>query len=350
MTKEDFFGAIKANLERLVESHVRLPDYNMDSLKWCGKFHQLSWLCQIKRLTDHSSTTPPNICCYDLESSNFPFLGKLRFRIVACFVDEPTRAGYIDAKFQIRKWYQRSGFKDGEKPYSGALIVGSSSLWPEDMLPDANDMPFEHVAFRMLAAPFTRPQDGMRILRDGVTDTETCKPVFWALVPEPFATVASCVRNCVQNLLLPNGGGCILGRYLTVRKVMEQLRPRNIPKEAVSQIFNMMQAEGTHRIGDTNDKDRPDEDRMYIDNKAPSWWARFKSKLEGDDWYAKSTFCRWFSLGTFSYLLALPLSLFEKVSPSFLFENRSLFIVIGGALLGLTLLLWLLGRLGRRYA
>ena len=273
MTQDEFFGAIESNLARLAASHAALPPRN--------KFFGLFWRNRVKQvlnLTKDDASAPANVRCYDLVASRRPVAGRCRFRIFASYADAATHEGCRSAKFAIRKWYQESGrASSSEQPYAGALIVGAPSPWPEGMSPNADDMPFANVTFRMLAATHPQPERGVQISRDG--DCESCVQIFRALVPETFDKVERRVRDCVKRSLLPDGT-CVGGGILTVRKVMDELPM--LPADVVAGIFNKMQAEGTHRIGTRKGKDMSGADRIYIEGKPPSWWRRMLSRRLGD--------------------------------------------------------------------
>ena len=89
-------------------------------------------------------------------------------------------------------------------------------------------------------------------------------------MPEPFSKVEGRVRACVERSLL-HDGSCVGGGLLTIRKIMDELPM--IPTDNVLEVFLKMQREGTHRIQKRKGKDMPKADRIYIENKPPSWWA-----------------------------------------------------------------------------
>jgi hypothetical protein len=267
MTQDEFFGAIQNNLEKLAAWREELPAYNVRS-PGC--------VSQMRILTQGDASAPPDVRCFDLLSEGGLCGGSpRRFRVFACYAAEATQDGYRNAKFKVRKWYQESGRADSsEQPYAGALVVGAASPWPAGMKPDANDMPLAQMAFRILAAPHPTPGRGMVISRDG--DCASCVQVFRALVPETFDMVERRVRDCVKRSLLPDGG-CVGGGFLTVRRIMDDLPM--IPADVVVEVFRRLQAEGTHRIGSRSDGDLSDEDRVYVENRPPSWLRKMWTRL-----------------------------------------------------------------------
>ena len=349
MTQQEFFGAIECNLQQLAKGRGELPSYNIPRIgHFVGAIGKLKWLTRIKgfRLVSKADPCcPPNVRCYDLFSSKMPFSRPIMFRIFACYADESTREGYRKAKRAIRRWYQVSGLaKSSEQPYAATIVVGASAPWESGMTPNADDMPCDNVAFRMLVAPHPQPQRGIHTVKEG--DFGSCDTVCRALVPVTFDEVESLVRECVEGLFLDDrrakGGG-----YVTIFKVREQLPM--IPVVVVANIFNKMQAEGTHttRKLPLAENQVTLEDRQYIVHRPPSWWRKTLSKTESE-WYTQSKLCRVVSLGTLGSLLLLPLSLIEKISPELLFAHRWLVLAVCSGLVGLCLLLWLTGFLRRR--
>ena len=350
MTQQEFFGAIEHNLQHLARGRGELPSYNLPQIgRFVGSIGKLKWLTRVKGFLCVSKADPdcpPNVRCYDLFSSKMPFSRRIMFRIFACYADdESTREGYRKAKRAIRRWYQASGrANSSEQPYAAAIVVGAASPWESGMTPNADDMPCDNVAFRMLVAPNPQPKRGIYTVKEG--EFGACDTVCRALVPVTFDEVERLVRECVKGLFVDDisarGGG-----YLTIFKVREQLPM--IPVVVVANIFNKMQAEGTHTTRKLPSAEGCEslEMRQYIVNRPPSWWRKMLSKTESE-WYTQSKLCRVVSLGTLGSLLLLPLSLIEKISPELLFAHRWLVLAVCSGLVGLCLLLWLTGFLRRR--
>ena len=208
MTQEEFFGAVEHNLKQLAKGRGELPSYNIPTIGivsgWIGK---LKWLTRVKRFAYVSKgdvSCPPNVRCYDLFSAKAPFVKCIMFRIFACYADESTREGYRKAKRAIRRWYQMCGrATSSEQPYAAAIVVGASSPWESGMTPNADDMPCDNVAFRMLAASHPQAEKGICTIKEG--DVESCAAVCRALVPETFDMVERRVRNCVDSHFRPDG-------------------------------------------------------------------------------------------------------------------------------------------------
>ena len=350
MTQEDFFGEIEQNLQLLAAGHGALPSYNIPRIGfWAGKLGKLKWLTSIKCckcITKRDQTCPRNVRCYDLVSSKLPFSDQIRFRVFACYADEATSEGYRNAKFAIRRWYQESGrARSSEQPYAAAVVVGAGSAW-EGVSPNADDMPCENVAFRMLVASHPQPEKGVCTVKDG--DVASCQNVCRALVPESFVKVENRVRKCVDGLLLPDGHSVVGGGYLTVGRVMEEM-PVRLPCDVIANIFNKMQAEGTYCWNNLPKADGREslESRMYIERRPPPCWRRLLSRND-NEWYTRNKFCRLVSLGTLGSLIALPLSFIENISPDLLFAHRWLVLGVFCGFLGLCLSLWLMKFLRRR--
>ena len=349
MTQDEFFGAIEHNLRQLSNGKGELPSYNIPRIGLiAGSIGRLKWLTRVKGcrvVSKNDSCCPSNVRCYDLLSSKAPFSGRIRFRVFACFADEPTREGYRKAKRVIRRWYQESGrANSSEQPYAAAIVMGAASPWESGMTPNADDMPCDHVAFRMLVASHPQHAESICTVKEG--DTDSCVAVCHALVPVTFDTVERNVRECVKKLFMPDdtvvGGG-----YLTIGRVREKLPM--LPAVVVANIFAKMQGEGACTLLKLPRAEGREslESRLYIVNRPPSWWRKQLSKGESE-WYTQSKFCRLVSLGTLGSLLLLPLSLVEKISPELLFTHRWLVLAVCCGLLGLCLLLWFMGFVRRR--
>ncbi len=348
MTQDVFFGEIEHNLEQLAARRGPLPSYNLPAVGlFAGKVRKLKWFCRVRRckcITLRDPTCPPNVRCYDLYSSSSLFLEPIVFRVFACYADESTPEGYRNAKFAIRKWYQESGWaRSTQQPYAAAMVVGAGSAW-EDVEPNADDMPCEHVAFRMLVAPHPQFEDVICTTKHG--DLRSCENVFYALVPESFDKVERRVRECVDKLFI--GDSVYGGGYLTVRKVLDHL-PVPLPVHVVANIFNKMQAEGSHRLRKLRKEggQKTLESRLCIEKGQAAWWKQLLSRCE-PEWYTQSRVCTVVSLGALGSLFALPLSFIKQIAPDLLFTHRWIVLAVVSGLFGLCLLLWLARAIGRR--
>lgn len=349
MTQDEFFGAIEHNLRQLAKGRGELPSYNIPRIGLlAGSIGKLKWLTRVKGcriVSKNDSLCPSNVRCYDLFSSKMLFSRRIMFRVFACYADEPTREGYRKAKRAIRRWYQECGrAKSSEQPYAAAIVVGAASPWESGMTPNADDMPCENVAFRMLVASHPQPRKGICTVKEG--DVDSCSTICRALVPVTFDMVERSVRECVKSLFMPDGS-VVGGGYLTISRVMEKLPM--LPAVVVANIFAKMQAEGTHtllKLPCAEGRESLDS-RLYVENRPPSWWRKLLSRSESE-WYTQSKLCRLVSIGTLGSLLLLPLSVVEKISPELLFTHRWIVLAVCCGLLGLCLLLWLMGFLRRR--
>ncbi len=353
MTQEEFFGAIEHNLQLLAAKRAELPSYNIPRIgTLLGKIGKLKWLSRISEFRciakGGDPQCPDNVRCYDLLSSKALFIRQIRFRVFACFADAPTAEGYRLAKRAIRRWYQQSGWahNECEMPYAAAIVVGAASPWEDGLTPNAVDPPSENVkiAFRMLAASSPQPGNGMVIEKEG--DVDSCTIVYQALVPETFDKVERRVRDCVENLFLPDGS-VRGGGYLTVRKVMDML-PK-IPYMVVVNIFVKMQGGGNYRK-DWLPKDSGrelDEQRVYLEKRPPSFLKKWLSRLE-PEWYTQNRVSRLVGLGSITALLTVPLQLFEHFVPDLIMPYRFIIFLAISCMLGVFLILWLWFLLRRR--
>lgn len=330
MTQSEFFGAIESNLLQFAESRIPLPAYNLpgllrdgERLRLIGKMVRLS---SLRKLTDRDSSAPSCIRAYDLVSSRIPFSGRKRFRVFAAYSEEATEEAYRRAKFLVRKWYQESGWADAasERPFAGAMVIGSGHAWPEDLRPNADDRPFETVVFHVLAAPHERAECGMAVKTLG--DANAGALIFRALIPETFEERAKRVSDYVAKLFRQESG------TVTVERVADTT---GVSPNDVSHIFNDLQAEGTVVIRKRNPKNHvgvlTEAARMYVEPGTASLWKRMVSKNHGA-WYTQRGFCTLFSLGTGGCLVLLLTKGLEALLPEQILQYQWLLFLVGGFL------------------
>ncbi len=337
MTQSEFFGAIESNLLQLAESRIPLPAYNLPGLlrndghlRLIGKMVRLT---SLRKLTDRDSSAPPCIRAYDLVSSRIPFAERKRFRVFAAYSEEATEEAYRRAKFLVRKWYQESGWADAasERPFAGALVVASGQTWQKDVRPNADDRPFETVAFHVLAAPHARAECGMSVKTLG--DANAGALIFRALIPETFEERAKRVSDYVAKLFRQESG------TVTVERVADAT---GLSPNDVSHIFNDLQAEGTVVIRKRDPRHHAGvltkAARMYVEPGTAPLWKRMVSKNQGA-WYTKKDFCTLFSLGTCGYLVLLLTKCLEALLPEQILQHQWLLYLVGGFLVTGCLLL-----------
>ena len=334
MTQSDFFGAVESNLREQVASHMPLPEYNLPAfLRGEGHLRLVRGLVRLKslkKLTDRDSSAPANIRVYDLVSSKIPFAERLRFRVFAAYAEEATAESYRQVKFLIRKWYQESGWADAStgRPFAGAMVVGSGRAWPKGMRPNADDIPFEHVAFHLLACPHERPELGVVEVTQG--DADAGALIFRAMHPETFGERAQRVVDYVERLFKWQDG------TVTVERVAEAT---GISPADVSNIFNDMQAKGLAIIRKKDPRRHvgvmTKAERMYVEPGSASALQRMLSKSKGA-WYMQKGFCVILSLG--ACVLLLMNMLFEHLLPEQVMQHRWQLYALG-ALLGIGCLL-----------
>ena len=331
MTQSDFFGAVESNLREQVASHMPLPEYNLPAfLRGDGHLRLVRGMVKLKnlkKLTSRDSSAPANIRVYDLVSSKIPFAERLRFRIFAAYAEEATAESYRQVKFLIRKWYQESGWADAasDRPFAGAMVVGSDQTWPKGMRPNADDLPFEHVVFHMLASPHERREFGIAEVTQG--DADAGALIFRAMHPETFEERAQRVVDYVERLFRQQDG------TVTVERVAEATGMSPVD---VSNIFNDMQAKGLAIIRKKDPKRHvgvmTKAESMYVEPGSASAWKRMVSKSQGA-WHVQKGFCALLSLGTCGYLLLLVTKALEHILPEQLMQHRWLLYAVG-ALLG----------------
>ena len=330
MTQEVFFGSIESNLRQLVESRSSLPEYNLPSLlRGEGHARLIRGMLKIKgfeNLTKRDRLIPPNIRVYDLISSKLPIIGQQRFRVFAAYSEVATEESYRYVKYHIRKWYQESGWADAlsNNPYCGAIVVGSGRKWTENMRPNADDLPFEHVAFHLLAAPHKCEELGMTAITHG--DAEDGALIFRALLPETFERRSERVVNYVQRLFRQRSG------TVTVERVASAT---GVSQEDVSNIFNDMQADGCAILKKKNPKHQvgpiTNAECMYVEPGCAPIWKRAVSRNHGK-WYKQKGSCCLLSVGTFGYIMLLSTKLLENILPDQIMQHRWLLYTVGGIL------------------
>ncbi len=328
MTQSEFFSGIENNLRRLIESRITLPDYNLPGVLR-GEGHQcflrqLMKIKTLKKLTEKDPTAPANVRVYDLVSGALPGLSKQKFRVFAAYVEEPTRESYRDVKYHIRKWYQESGWADAvDKPYAGAIAVGSGKTWPDGMCPNADDIPFEHVVFQVLSSPATDQR--LEIATATLGDPNAGAVIFRAL-GEDFDSQKKRVDEYVQKLF-----GFQQGHIF----VDDVSKATGVPCDDVSNIFNDLQAEGKVEIFKKKSKTvsgkKSDAECMYVEKGPAPIWKRLVSQRQGA-WYTKNGFCALLSVSTCGYLLYLIISGLKNAVSDLVSEHTSILLCIIGAL------------------
>lgn len=292
MTQSDFFGAVESNLREQVASRMPLPDCNLpDFLQGEGCWRLVRGMVRLrdfKKLTERDSSAPANIRVYDLVSSWIPFAERLRFRVFAAYSEEATAESYRQVKFLIRKWYQESGWADSglNRPFAGAMVVGSGQAWPKGMRPNADDLPFEHVAFHLLACPHERRELGIAEVTLG--DAETGALIFRAMHPETFEERSQRVVDYVERLFRQQDG------TVTVERVAEAT---GMSSADVSNLFNDMQAKGMAIIRKKDPRRHvgvmTKAESMHVEPGSASVWRRMASKGRGA-WHVQKGFCALF--------------------------------------------------------
>lgn len=341
MTQDEFFGAIEGNLRILAEAKMPLPQHNLPMML-CGSGHRrflrgLFKLVRLEEREERRGTSITNVRVYDLVSGKIPFCERMRFRVFAAYSDEATEEAYRRAKHLVRKWYQESGWATADTccPYAGAMVVGSNSRWPEQMKPNGDGAPFEHVAFHMLACPHDRKEFGVRAECLGPAN-DSGSLIFRAMLPEPFEVREGRVKAFVVNQFkLPES---VRGGSITVDCVAEKT---GVSPDDISNIFNDMQAEGhgiIRKIKDTGGK--TDAESLCIDPGKAPMWKRLVSNNQGR-WYIQKGFCSLLSVGTFGYLLLLVTKALEHLLPEHIMQHKWALLAVlfllgtGGILLAL---------------
>lgn len=285
MTQGDFFGAVEDNLRRLAESGLPLPACDLPDGP-CGDgggrlFRRFVRLREFRKLTDRDAAAPVCVRAYDLVSGGIPLFGKWRVRAFAAYSEEATEEGYRRAKFLVRKWYQESGWAgaQSDRPFAGAMVVGSGNAWPKGMSPNADDLPFEQVAFQLLAAPHERAGFGVSGATLGGGDVGAW--ILRALLPETFEARRRRVADCVERLFRLQDG------TVTAERVASAT---GMPPHDVMRIFCDLQAHGVvtirrKAIGSLVGA-RSEAERVYVEPGPDSLWRRLAARRRGA-WFAQ---------------------------------------------------------------
>ena len=278
----------------------------------------------LKKLTEKDPLAPVSIRAYDLISGGLPGIGKQKFRVFAAYVEEPSQEAYKNAKFLIRKWYQQAGWADAfDQPYAGAMVVGSGDPWPVGMGPNADDLPFDNVAFHVLSAPSTDRNLGIAMATLG--DSSSGAVIFRAL-GEDFESQKRRVDEYVQKLFLYHEG------HIFVDDVS---RATGVPCDDVSNIFNDLQAEGKVEIFKRRAKDasgkRSEAECMYVMKGPAPLWKRVVSQRQGK-WYTKSGFCALLSVSVLGLLIHLTFGELKSVISDLINGDMTVLLYVVGGL------------------
>ena len=331
MTREEFFSGIEGNLRRLKDARIAVPDCNLPGLLRGDGYQRilrsLMKIRTLKKLTDKDASTPVNVRVYDLVSNGLPGIPRQKFRVFAAFVDEPTREAYKEIKFRIRKWYQESGWAFAcDKPYAGAMVVGSVKAWPEGMVPNADDIPFDEVEFHVLSATRLDPRQGVETVTLG-GDSPGGAVVLRAL-GEDFESQKKRVEDYVQQqFVLPE----VARELVSVAVVAAKTR---IPEDDVSYIFNDLQGEGKLTVRKAKNRfgrsGKTAAESIFVVDKPPSFWRQLVSKHQGA-WFTQTGFCTLLSVGTIGLLLHLVWGPLKGFVSDFISGDTSILLyVIGG--------------------
>lgn len=332
MTQSEFFSGVEKNLLRLTESRIALPDYNLPGVFRGDGYQQMlrkvMKIKTLKKITEKDPSAPANVRVYDLVSGAVPGGAKLKFRIFAAFVEDPSREAYKEVKFRIRKWYQESGWADAsDKPYAGAMVIGAAKSWPEGMAPNADDIPFAQVAFQVLSAPCIDPKLGIEMATSG---DEGAGALIFRALGEDFESRKRRVAEYVEGLFrLPERAR---EGHVFVEDVAEKTR---ISEGDVANIFNDLQGEGKLTIRKTNARRgcsaRSKAASMYVLPGPAPIWRQIVSKHQGA-WYTKSSFCAVVSISTIAFLLRLVLGPLKGLISDFISGDSAILIYVIGAL------------------
>ncbi len=319
MISTQFFGGIEENLNRLVASGILFPGCKNSDKEGFNLFGNLLKVKKMKRL---EKVTPEDsvveIRIYDLISGSLPFARKKKCRIFAAFSKDASHDAYKDAKYQVRKWYQINGYAAAaDQPDIGAMVVGSAASWPEGMVPDANDLPFDGVRFHVLWAPDASSGKGVKTATSG--DQETGAVIFRAL-GEPFEYRRNRVVEYLKKAFSEQES------LLTGNIYIEEIAKKtNVSENDVSNICNDLQGEGLLTICKRKSASGSKASVTYVVNKKPTWLKKTVSKHQGA-WYTKHGFYSAVSASTAGYLLYLLFDGLKEFLSDFVSGNTALLI------------------------
>lgn len=337
LTQDQFFGAIHSNLKDLVRNCPPAVPRNRLHGAWhlaarsvlFGAWTKLS--VKVKCITDGDREARTNMRAYDLHTPPGLNGSRLRFRVVAYFIEgEPTMETYRLAKRRVLAWHNRrtdNGRSPRERFDVGALVIGSSRPWETDVAANGSDMP-EEADFQLLVAPSRGGAvTGLDVSRR-MGDYDEGRVFFRALEPESFddrrnRVLAEIDKEPLEAVISPN-----------------QISARTgVPLDDVWNMFNEFQGSGRITLLD-------DSNCMAVKHNLGLFsWKRLRSQSKGR-WYGQKSPYAAVTFGI-TGMLSLLIGVAEKILPHQLMAHRWLFVTIGLLTIG-CLAVFGLGALFRR--
>jgi len=321
MEQGQFFSTIEWNLKQLVHEHAPLPVYNLPG-RGLKVVRALQGVFRASRLAEVSRTNPPaprNVKVWDLAGMRL-FGGRpLKFRVFACYAENPTAEECDKVKYELWKWYQFNGLNTGhDRPYSGAMVIGCGGPLADGVRPDGKRLP-ERVPYETWTCSGSSGPI-VREFGEGVGQI-----MARAMTPETFVECKARVKKAVDFELDYDGGG-----HVTAELIADKT---GVHMNVVSHIFREMMGESDYVVSklprtDGLGRPRTKDQRLYIKRGHVSTTRRLLARKMGK-WYVQDGFlpaCTLTVTGAFFWL-------FEKFAFKYLsmpvFAHRWLTVSVG---------------------
>ena len=317
LTQDQFFGAIQSNFRDLARNCPPSVPQNRLHGVWrlaghsvlMGFWTKLS--AKMKCITDGDRDARTNLRAYDLYTPLGLNGRRLRFRVVAYFIEgEPTVETYRLAKRRVLAWHNRrtdNGRSARERFDFGALVIGSSRPWAADVAANGCDMP-EEADFQLLAAPSREKTLGLDVSRR-MGDYDEGRVFFRALEPESF--------DDRRNRVLAEVDKAAAGSAISPREISDRT---GVPLDDVKNMF--VEFQGSGRITLVN------HDGMAVKRSLGAFsWKRIKSQAKGR-WYGRKSPYAAVTVGV-GGLLSILIGVTEKILPHQLLAHRWLLVSFG---------------------
>ena len=318
LTQDQFFGAIQSNLGDLARNCPPAVPQNRLHGAWRLAAHSVLlgfWTklsVKVKCITDGDCDVRTNLRAYDLYTPPGLNGRRLRFRVVAYFIEgEPTAETYRLAKRRVLAWHNRrtdNGRSVRERFDFGALVIGSPCPWAADVTANGCDMP-EEADFQLLAAPFRDERTpGLDVSRR-MGDYDEGRVFFRALEPESFDDRRNRVLAEVEKA--PDGA------VISSREIADRT---GVPLDDVRNMFEEFQGAGRVTLAKT-------EGMAVKRNPGMFSLKRIRSQAKGR-WYGRKSTYAAVTVGV-SGLLSILIGVTEKILPHQLLAHRWLFVSFG---------------------
>ena len=318
LTQDQFFGAIQGNLKDLV--HNCPPAMPQNRLQGVWKFVSHTALfsawtklsVKVKCITDGEHDVRTNLRAYDLRTRPGLNGRRLRFRVVAYFIEgEPTAETYRLAKRRVLAWHNRrtDGGRSAREHFDvGALVIGSPLPWAADVTANGSDLP-EEVDFQLLAAPSRgEGMQGLDVSRR-TGDYDEGRVFFRAFEPESF--------DDRLNRVLAEVDKASDGAVISSREIADRT---GVPLDDVRNMFEEFQGSGRVTLAKT-------EGMAVKRNPGMFSLKRIRSQAKGR-WYGRKSPYAAVTVGV-GGLLSILIGVTEKILPHQLLAHRWLLVSFG---------------------